>query len=121
VINKRYIDERKSIYLKKLEAVFAYAEHKKCRSQMLLAYFDEADVEKCGVCDVCLEEKRLKNLSETSDNITDEIAHLLSVDALTIDDLMTSIKSGTEKDRIEIIRTLLDAGKIKSDGERYYL
>lgn len=121
VINKRYIEERKSIYLKKLEAVFAYAEHKKCRSQMLLAYFDETDADKCGICDVCIEEKRLKNLSETSDNITDEIVHLLSVDALTIDDLIGSIKSGTEKGRIETIRTLLDAGKIKTDGERYYL
>jgi len=121
VINKRYIDERKSIYLKKLEAVFAYAEHKKCRSQMLLAYFGESDADKCGICDVCLEEKRLKNLSETADNITDEIAHLLSVDALALDSLIGSIKSGTEKDRIETIRTLLDAGKIKTDGERYYL
>ena len=88
---------------------------------MLLAYFGESDADKCGICDVCLEEKRLKNLSETADNITDEIAHLLSVDALALDSLIGSIKSGTEKDRIETIRTLLDAGKIKTDGERYYL
>ena len=87
VINKRYIEERKSVYLKKLEAVFAYAEHKKCRSRMLLAYFDEENADKCGICDICLEEKRQKNLAETADNITDEIAHLLSVDALTIDGL----------------------------------
>lgn len=121
IINKRYIDERKAIYLKKLEAVFAYAEHKKCRSQMLLAYFDEDNADKCGICDVCLEEKRQKNLAETADNITDEIAHLLSVDALSIDDLLSALKNGTEKDRIETIRLLLDAGKIKTDGQRYYL
>src|SRR6202012_2663779 len=36
IINKRYIEERKATYQKKMEAVFAYAEHKKCRSQMLL-------------------------------------------------------------------------------------
>ncbi|MDB5154290.1 MAG: RecQ family ATP-dependent helicase, partial [Mucilaginibacter sp.] len=36
IINKRYIEDRKAIYRKKIEAVFAYAEHKKCRSQMLL-------------------------------------------------------------------------------------
>jgi ATP-dependent DNA helicase RecQ len=108
VINKRYIEERKAIYLKKLEAVFAYAEHKKCRSRMLLAYFDEDNADKCGICDVCLEEKRQRNLAETTDNITDEIAHLLSVDTLTIDGLMSSLKSGTEKDRIETIRLLLD-------------
>jgi ATP-dependent DNA helicase RecQ len=121
VVNKRYIEERKAIYQKKMEAVFAYAEHKKCRSQMLLAYFDEINADKCGICDVCLEEKRQKNLSETTDNITDEIAHLLSVGNLDIDDLISSLKIGTEKDRIETIRLLLDAGKIKTDGEKYYL
>jgi ATP-dependent DNA helicase RecQ len=121
IINKRYIQERKATYKKKMEAVFAYAEHKKCRSQMLLAYFDETNIDKCGICDVCLEEKRQKNLSETTDNITDEIAHLLSVETLSIDDLISSLKIGTEKDRIETIRLLLDAGKIKTDGEKYYL
>ena len=88
IINKQHIEERKATYRKKMEAVFAYAEHKKCRSQMLLAYFDETNAAKCGVCDVCLEEKRQRNLAETMDNITDEIAHLLSGDNLTIDDLM---------------------------------
>ena len=57
IINKRYIENRKTVYRNKMEAVFAYAEHKKCRSQMLLAYFDET-APKCGVCDVCLEDKR---------------------------------------------------------------
>ncbi|MGZ3812118.1 MAG: RecQ family zinc-binding domain-containing protein, partial [Mucilaginibacter sp.] len=121
IINKRYIEERKIMFKKKMEAVFAYAEHRKCRSQMLLAYFDENDADKCGICDVCLEEKRQRNLSETADNITDEIAHLLTADNLTIDELISSLKIGTEKDRIETIRLLLDAGKIKTDGERYYL
>jgi ATP-dependent DNA helicase RecQ len=121
IINKRSIEERKATFKKKMEAVFAYAEHKKCRSQMLLAYFDETNASKCGVCDICLEEKRQRNLAETADNITDEIAHLLSVDNLTIDDLIKSLKIGTEKDRIETIRLLLDAGKIKTDGEKYYL
>ncbi len=121
IINKRYIEDRKAIYRKKIEAVFAYAEHKKCRSQMLLAYFNEINADKCGICDVCLEEKRQRNISETSDNITDEIAHLLTADNLTINELISSLKIGTEKDRIETIRLLLDAGKIKTDGEKYYL
>ncbi|MEO6851365.1 MAG: RecQ family zinc-binding domain-containing protein, partial [Mucilaginibacter sp.] len=121
VINKRYIEERKAIYRKKMEAVFAYAEHKKCRSQMLLAYFDENNADKCGICDICLEEKRQRNLAETSDNITGENVQLLSEDNLTLGALITSLKNGTEKDRLETLRLLLDAGKIKTDGERYYL
>ncbi|HTI58046.1 ATP-dependent DNA helicase RecQ [Mucilaginibacter sp.] len=120
IINKRYIENRKIVYRNKMEAVFAYAEHKKCRSQMLLAYFDET-APKCGVCDVCLEEKRQKNKAETSENITAEIVESLSMEHKNIGELVTNLKTGTEKERIEAIRLLLDAGKIKTDGERYYL
>jgi ATP-dependent DNA helicase RecQ len=35
--------------------------------------------------------------------------------------LVTSLKTGTERERIATIRILLDAGKIKSDGQGYYL
>ncbi|MDB5131359.1 MAG: recombinase RecQ, partial [Mucilaginibacter sp.] len=116
-INKKAIDERKATYLRKMEAVFAYAEHKKCRSQMLLAYFDEPYADKCGVCDVCLEEKRKKNASEIFDDITSEVVQLLRTSSLDIGSLVTSTMTGTEKEKIETIRLLLDAGKIKFVGE----
>jgi len=117
-INKKVIDERKATYKKKMEAVFAYAEHKKCRSQMLLAYFDEPYAEKCGVCDICLEEKRKKNASEIFDDITLEIVQLLNTSSHDVGSLVTSTITGTEKEKIETIRLLLDAGKIKFAGEK---
>ncbi|HEY2580696.1 MAG TPA: RecQ family zinc-binding domain-containing protein, partial [Mucilaginibacter sp.] len=117
-INKKAIDERKATYRRKMEAVFAYAEHKKCRSQMLLAYFDELNAGKCGICDVCLEEKRKKNASEIFDDITSEIILLLSNASMDLASLVTSTNVGTEKEKIETIRLLLDAGKIKFAGEK---
>ncbi|MEB0261547.1 ATP-dependent DNA helicase RecQ [Mucilaginibacter sp. 10I4] len=120
-INKVFIDQRKETYRQKMIAVFAYAEHKRCRSQMLLNYFDEQNAHKCGVCDICLEERRQKNADEIFDDITNEIVQLLSTDTYTIDELITSLKLGTEKERIETIRLLLDAGKVKTDGGNYYL
>ncbi|MEO8884505.1 MAG: ATP-dependent DNA helicase RecQ [Mucilaginibacter sp.] len=120
-INKAYIEERKATYLKKMEAVFAYSLHKKCRSQMLLAYFDEPGAHKCGICDVCLEEKRQKNAAEIGDNITNELVQLLSSTPMDIDALVTSLKSGDEKEKIATIRLLLDAGKLKFNGDKYYL
>lgn len=121
IINKRYIDQRKATYRAKMEAVFAYAEHRKCRSRMLLAYFDEDNAPKCGICDVCLDEKRQRSLAETMDDITAEIVQLLSSGDMDTDHLVTRVRTGTEKDRIETIRLLLDAGKIRTDGEKYYL
>lgn len=120
-INKVYIENRKTNYRNKMEAVFAYAEHKRCRSQMLLAYFDEPNAAKCGVCDVCLQEKRQRNADEIGENITNEIVQMLSNANQNLADLITGLKLGTEKEKIETIRLLLDAGKIKTDGENYYL
>jgi ATP-dependent DNA helicase RecQ len=117
-INKKAIDERKATYRKKMEAVFAYATHKKCRSQMLLAYFDELNADKCGICDICLDEKRQKNASEIFDDITIEIIQLLSTASMDLGSLVTSTNIGTEKEKIETIRLLLDAGKIKFAGEK---
>ncbi|MEO3406271.1 ATP-dependent DNA helicase RecQ [Mucilaginibacter sp. CAU 1740] len=121
IIDRKYIEERKEVYRKKMEAVFAYAARKKCRSQMLLDYFDEANPPKCGVCDVCIEEKRLVNEEEIFDNITTEIVQLLQVSSPDIGTLITGINIGTEKEKLETVRMLLDAGKIKTDGEVYYL
>ncbi len=117
-INKAAIDQRKATYRKKMEAVFAYATHKNCRSQMLLAYFDETTADKCGVCDICLDEKRQKNASEIVDDITSEIVQLLSTTSLDLPTLVTSTNIGTEKEKIDTIRLLLDAGKIKFAGEK---
>jgi ATP-dependent DNA helicase RecQ len=120
-INKPVIEQRKSTYMKKMEAVFAYAEHQVCRSQMLLTYFDEQNAPKCGVCDVCLDERRQKNAATIADDITNEIAEVLSNAPADIDMLITAVKTGGEKEKIATIRLLLDAGKIKFNGEKYYL
>ncbi|MES2809221.1 MAG: RecQ family ATP-dependent DNA helicase [Bacteroidota bacterium] len=120
-INKQYIAQRKANYLRKMEAVFGYCTSVQCRSQQLLAYFDEANADKCGACDICLEEKRRQNAGDVNDDITAEIVQLLSIDPLELDQLVQSLKSGTEKERLDVIRLLLDAGKIKFNGDKYYL
>jgi ATP-dependent DNA helicase RecQ len=117
-INKKAIDERKATQVRKMEAIFAYATHKKCRSQMLLAYFDEPNADKCGICDVCIEEKRQKHSGEILDEITNEMIQILSVSAMDLASLVTSTNVGSDKEKIDTIRLLLDAGKIKFAGEK---
>jgi len=121
MIDRAYIEQRKQVFRQKMEAVFYYAEAPNCRSRMLLSYFDEQNAHKCGICDICLDEKRLFNINDITDKITNEIAQALAGQPLLLDELMPAIDSGTDKERIAVIRLLLDAGKIKTDGERYYL
>lgn len=120
-INKAYIEERKAIYRKKMEAVFAYAAHTKCRSQLLLAYFDEENAPKCGVCDVCIEERQRSGATDVLDAMTNDITQLLSAAPANLDAMMNAMNSGSDKERLDAIRLLLDTGRIKFNGDKYYL
>jgi len=120
-LDVRYLELRKEILLKQVNAVVKYATSNKCRSIQLLNYFDEHTATKCGVCDVCLAEKRAENEVQMNDEIEFEIFSLLQHQPLSLDDLVTGIKNGVENERIDAIRELLDAGKIKTDGKKYYI
>ncbi|CAH0133906.1 ATP-dependent DNA helicase RecQ [Pedobacter sp. Bi27] len=120
-LDVKYLELRKEILHKQINAVVAYASSNLCRSIQLLHYFDEDHAAKCGVCDVCLAEKRAENQSQMGEEIEFEIVSLLQQQPLSLDDLVTSIKNGAEAERIDTIRELLDAGKIKTDGKKYYL
>jgi ATP-dependent DNA helicase RecQ len=120
-LDVKYLELRKEILHKQINAVVAYASSNLCRSIQLLHYFDERHATKCGVCDVCLAEKRAENQSQMEEEIEFEIVSLLQQQPLSLDDLVTNIKNGAEAERIDTIRELLDAGKIKTDGKKYYL
>jgi ATP-dependent DNA helicase RecQ len=120
-IDHKYIQERKELMQLQVKAVLQYANSKKCRSMQLLEYFDDHTTGKCGVCDVCLEEKRREKEIYLEDTIASEIISVLSDKHLSLDELVASISSGSEKERVEVLRSLLDAGKVKTDGENYYV
>ena len=87
----------------------------------MLFYFEETTAEKCGACDVCLQEKRYTKELDSEKQITDEILSVLTSAKMNLDDLVATVKVGNEKDRIEVIRNLIDAGKLKTDGSHYFL
>lgn len=120
-IDAKFIELRSKIQTEQINAVLAYASKSLCRSIQLLRYFGETNAQKCGVCDVCLAEKRNESSAQIADEIDYQIAELLKENRLSLDELVKNISSGKEADRIERIRELLDASKIKSDGNKYYL
>ena len=89
-IPKSIYEDRKEQFIKRIEAVMAYAGNDNvCRSQQLLRYFGDDDVEECGHCDVCIkgrhESMTFKNdtvklilglLSDKQQHSLDEVAAL---------------------------------------------
>ncbi len=87
-----------------------------CRSKQILTYFDEKETTVCGICDVCLSNKKttpyLKNsilelLSETTSKSSLEICHLIDTN---------------EKHILIHLQTLLSEGKIALNHQnKFYL
>jgi ATP-dependent DNA helicase RecQ len=120
-IDSKFIKLRQEIQQQQIKAVLSYAANSVCRSQQLLHYFGELAAAKCGFCDICLAERKLEDKEILKDKIDFEIVTLLKSAHFELDEVMLNLKSGTQTEKIDRIRELLDAGKIKTDGKKYYL
>lgn len=117
-IDSGYIRERKTVRQGQLDAVFAYLDGTDCRSKQLLAYFDEENSKPCGICDRCLMKNKDENVE---DRLMAELVELLSDGPLNIDQLVLGLQSGDEAVRISFIRKRLEEGRLKVNGDKYYL
>ena len=103
---------RKQNYIKKIDAVLEYAStDNKCRSQILLNYFNQKDVKKCGQCDVC-RDKQEKHISKDEFNkIYNDIKSKLAEKEWNINNLI-SICNYKEKKILHVIRWLTENNKL---------
>jgi ATP-dependent DNA helicase RecQ len=95
-----------------------YAEHVQCRSQQLLAYFDEKDAPRCGVCDVCLGRN---NVQVTEDEVVvyqTKIQQILGEDTLSIHELVDSFTPKRREKMLEVVDILLAKGKLRRDDDQ---
>ncbi len=94
-----------SIY--RFEQVKAYAKtpSKVCRAWFLETYFGESGTGDCGVCDYCLAQEFSGKMASW-----EEIRKLLLDRELPYWDLVNAMTEGTERQRRDLIRQLLDKG-----------
>lgn len=78
---------------------------KACRARFLESYFGESGGRNCGVCDYCLERQ-----GTNSKNSWKEVRDILMDQDLPYWDLVEAMKEGTEQERRDLIRQLLDKG-----------
>ncbi|MGC9343743.1 MAG: RecQ family zinc-binding domain-containing protein, partial [Bacteroidales bacterium] len=113
----RFLKER---FVEKLHAMLDYAESEtRCRSTILLEYFGEKDVTRCGKCDVCQQRNELEMSKYEFDIILKEIKQNLTEKAMMIPELADQISSNDDK-FMKVFRWLLDHGKIIRDEYQRY-
>jgi len=117
IINTNYYNDRKTTYYKKMQAIIAYAENEVCRNISLLSYFNENKPQKCGICDVCLRQK--KDVEGLEKQIQKQILSLLKNNVLALNQLINNIKLGNDENKISAVRNLLDATIITKTANGY--
>jgi len=78
VLSKEIYEERKERFVKRINAMQAYASNNEvCRSRQLLIYFGEKRHKDCEQCDVCLDHESPEPSSEQTKNAREAILNLL--------------------------------------------
>ncbi|CAN5363864.1 RecQ family ATP-dependent DNA helicase [soil metagenome] len=114
-IDKEKLEERKKIDTIKTEAVINYVKHnERCRTLLLLEYFNEISFKNCGICDVCVKRKK----REDGENLNSEwktIRSELASGPLSLEKLVEKLKPKDEEKFIKVIRQLIDSQLIVYD------
>jgi len=100
----------------KIGAVVHYVKHeKRCRTQLLLEYFDEFTDKTCGVCDNCLTNKKLEQHQSQDENekYTSLVINALKYTALSIKDLIEDIKPKQVKNFLAHLQKMVASGEIR--------
>ncbi len=120
-IDVNYIQQRQEIQQSQVNAVIDYSLKYICRSIQLLKYFNEINAEKCGVCDVCVAERKQDLASNAIEILDFQLITLLQSGKKTLSEILHQLNEVNEDELINRIRDLLEMGKIKTDGTWYYL
>ena len=103
---------RKELMKERFENMVSYSmQQTECRSVVIQRYFGDQEATPCGVCDICLEQRRRRKSSQT--NIADTIIHLLGKEPLTTREICREIKAEPEL-IASVIEQMQREGKISA-------
>ena len=103
----------------RIQQAIKYATTPKCRSQQLLAYFNEAESENCGVCDVCLGRTSQELSTDIYEQLKKKIQTILKKEQLTLDQIVESFGPKREEQVLQTLEYLLDEGFLIKEEDKF--
>lgn len=108
-INIAHMNQRKKVDEMQLQAMLHYLEQQStCRQRVICQYFGETDADKCGRCDICLEEKKKAELQEDFNHAKSYILQKTKDSWVKSEDLLPENAHFAQQLYKEVIRFLLD-------------
>jgi ATP-dependent DNA helicase RecQ len=118
VFNRERYEFLKNRYIERINAATDYIKNIKCRSQMLLAYFNERESEPCGKCDVCKGRHKDNFTEKELNDYKHYFKTYLSDRALTMVEIANLFPSNLQPRLVKAIDFLLDNGQMISNEKK---
>jgi len=117
-INEKNILKRKEAYQKRLNAMIHFCTNKnECRSKMIGMYFNDHNLDRCGVCDNCVTNKNLNVSNDEFNSISAAIKKLSSETALSSTQLFQQLSNFRENKIRKVLFFLQEENLIKVNKE----
>lgn len=123
-LNYARISARKELTLDKAKSMVEYAHQIRiCRTQFIQEYFGEKTDEACGICDVCIENRKLQAPETQEDRLKMKILETLAESGeLSEQALFEKITKPASDSNLRLLRQLIDQGTVfRSSDDRLSL
>jgi ATP-dependent DNA helicase RecQ len=115
-ISKEYLEDRKNRFVVRADAFKNFISNKhQCRSIMILSYFGEENLKRCGTCDYCRELNKMELNEIEFENIKNSIFSQLENEPMSPHELVKHIQSIHPDKVTTVIQWMLESGYIKTD------
>ena len=126
-IDKKYIhlspdiyEKRKEQYAERIESILYYAENENvCRSRILLRYFGEKNEHKCGICDVCLSQRKRDKAMEAS--VRQRALDMLADAPMSYRDMLRQMLDVEGDSLIDALQDLVENGLVSESNGTFHL
>lgn len=106
--------KRKALMMERFENMLHYASNElECRSVVLDRYFGGGDSVACGVCDICLANRKRKGAKPS---LEEEITQRVQGGQLSVKDLVSGLGCDPEQ-AITLVRRMMEEGRISMTAE----
>lgn len=120
-ISKESYTKKLDSFNKRIESVISYAnQNTKCRSGYLVEYFGQEEWQKCGICDFCIDKKKMQESAGYQQEVERKLIELLIESPRTLSELTLLLNDET-KYYLELLRNMADRGGIKIEGDSIIL
>jgi ATP-dependent DNA helicase RecQ len=116
-LDQRRLEAARALAEEKTAATIHYLSGTRCRQQMLLAYFDEGNPPRCGVCDVCLAAKKAAQGPVVAAGLREQLVQRLAQQAQTPREVVAAYAPAQADEVKAALRELVDAGALRYEAD----